>query len=651
MTPRAAIGRDIAALFAACKLRAGVMRDVRLVVTAENRSPALALIGAKPAVILPKSLLADAPKLRYAMLHELCHLRRRDHAAVMLMALVRSAHWFNPVVHFALARMESDMESACDAAVLSVIEPGEKKNYLVTLLALFTQGRRMALGMAEYRTRRLAQKRLEGAFMRARTGGAAKCAAALLSATLLLCCFTTACQPTPKEEIVVIKEGNYEERKEEDSAAEQIGFTERISGSFQLTDKLSLTVDAALTAYAPLEEYRVYRGVLADFTQEEAEVLAEIFVPGVSMTAYDGAMTKSYILERLLLPAKKDLEEVRAGTWTPDPGLDDPTLTLEDAGRRVEMFQQWYDGAPETIVPAPIDISGYAENGNYFYGEFPVEGSAFCGKFSVGYGARNGTGGMFYYNARYDLVEQHNMMPTPEGAYFDTGARGGGVSMKTTAEEAVRIATEMKDKIGADDLAYAFTVPAVCWSGEMSTGNLNAYWVVFLREIDGVPVLDIGRVRQYAQYDVGQPFEKLVVTVSDEGVLAVNWLGVTHLTGVEVEKPSFLALSRILEAVKNGIAARCAFDAWMEGAIECLEADIPSGRLMYVRLKPPNGGARDVRFLPAWVFDVDVARVWSDGALAENPSLNKRDAYRDILVINALDGSYIDPVYLDGVAY
>ncbi len=641
----------LCALFEEVRVECNLGKNVRFIGQRGEGAPASIFPGA---VLAPLNTLAelDDEQARFILRHELTHIKRGDHLFVLLLCALNAIYWFNPFAWLAVGQMRADMETACDCEVVRRLDGRGKQAYAALVLSLFARESyaRPALGMAEGGTRKTAEKRIRGVFMRRTSGASAKLAAALLSALLLLTCFTTACQPTPEVEIIGSKGAGYKERKENGaSIAGEIGYTGSLKGEYALSPKLSLKMDAKLSTYADFEEYKVHGGVLYDFTQAQAQAFAALFVPGVEMTGYDGRMTKAFIQEYLLLPAQKDLEAVKAGTWKPDPGSGDPTLTLEDAQAQVEMFRQWYDNAPEKIVPQIVDISTYASNGNYFYGEFPIAGSAYPGKFSVGYGERNSPGGMFYNNAPYDLMEQHNMKPAPEGAYYASPNRGNSVQLQTTEAQAIQIASDIKAKLGADDLVYAFTTPAKCWTGSMTVGGCNAYWVVFLREIDGIPVLDIGRADQVTKYDTAQTFERLVVTVSDEGVLAVNWMGNTKLTGIEASAPQFMPMDRILEAVKSGIIAKNAFGTLEDKAIERVHADIWAGRLMYVRLKAPNGGARDVRFLPAWVFDVDYARTWTDAALAGNPYLEKQDAYKDILVINALDASFIEPEYLDGV--
>jgi TonB family protein len=60
--------------------------------------------------------------------HEQVHLRRGDVHAQALATALRCVFWFNPLLHFAVARFRFDQELACDAAVLAQY-PKSRRSY------------------------------------------------------------------------------------------------------------------------------------------------------------------------------------------------------------------------------------------------------------------------------------------------------------------------------------------------------------------------------------------------------------------------------------------------------------------------------------------------------------------------------------------
>lgn len=80
-----------------------------------------ALIGAlRPWLLLPADFEQryDPHERELILAHEYQHLRHRDGVVNLLASLLRVLLWFNPLLHFAAARMRFDQELACDAAVM-----------------------------------------------------------------------------------------------------------------------------------------------------------------------------------------------------------------------------------------------------------------------------------------------------------------------------------------------------------------------------------------------------------------------------------------------------------------------------------------------------------------------------------------------------
>ncbi len=75
----------------------------------------------KPAIILPAWLLESTPaeELKYILLHELAHLRRRDDWTNLAQKILKALLFFLPSVWWIERRLSLDREMACDDAVLA----------------------------------------------------------------------------------------------------------------------------------------------------------------------------------------------------------------------------------------------------------------------------------------------------------------------------------------------------------------------------------------------------------------------------------------------------------------------------------------------------------------------------------------------------
>ncbi|MGH9145299.1 MAG: M56 family metallopeptidase, partial [Vicinamibacterales bacterium] len=74
----------------------------------------------RPTLLMP--LEADdwsADRRRVVLLHELAHVKRRDCRLQAIAQVAYAWHWFNPLVHVAVARLRAEQERACDDLVLA----------------------------------------------------------------------------------------------------------------------------------------------------------------------------------------------------------------------------------------------------------------------------------------------------------------------------------------------------------------------------------------------------------------------------------------------------------------------------------------------------------------------------------------------------
>ena len=175
------------------------VKPLPLWIVNKSMSPGIAFFG-EPVLLIPISLCGDESRLRFALLHELTHKKRGDHYMTLLLNILRAVYWFDPVVHFAFSELRSDMESACDSDVLAYIGREQKRGYLTVILDMFSYDTEPILGMSQIRSKRMAKRRMKGAFMKSRTSPAFRAITLCIALIMSLCCFTTACQSAPEKD-------------------------------------------------------------------------------------------------------------------------------------------------------------------------------------------------------------------------------------------------------------------------------------------------------------------------------------------------------------------------------------------------------------------------------------------------------------------
>ncbi|MET1163347.1 MAG: TonB family protein, partial [Pseudoxanthomonas sp.] len=95
-----------------------------------------AVVGAwKARIVLPADFDARYPAREGEMVlaHERAHLRRGDAMVNLVVVVLRSVHWFNPLLHWAAPRFRQDQEMACDAMVLGQF-PDRRRSYAEAML-------------------------------------------------------------------------------------------------------------------------------------------------------------------------------------------------------------------------------------------------------------------------------------------------------------------------------------------------------------------------------------------------------------------------------------------------------------------------------------------------------------------------------------
>ena len=99
-------------------------------------SPLVAALG-KPRLLWPAALERQLTPEACAtvLLHELAHLRRRDHWVAWLELLAGIAWWFNPVYWYVRYQLHESAEMACDAWVIALLPERRRAAAGCTVLA------------------------------------------------------------------------------------------------------------------------------------------------------------------------------------------------------------------------------------------------------------------------------------------------------------------------------------------------------------------------------------------------------------------------------------------------------------------------------------------------------------------------------------
>ena len=604
--PTDALTRDI---YDACCAELGIAHKLPLQSMAGIYSPALT-VSLKPMILLPANItdtLTDA-QLACALRHELTHYRRRDHLLMLLLRLLTCVYWFNPIVWLMKRELMKDMETACDSAVTARLNGTERREYAMTLLALFSQPCRAnsVLGMALSSAEKDAERRVREVFGAHRSKAPVKILAALLSALLLACCFTTACQPTPSQSPVVNKGGDYlggiEETPFEPYAAE--GHADRTAKRNGIRMQFDADVIIPETS-----GYAVYEAERSSFTAAKHMAFIEHFLPNAALVEKP-VWTKEYYAAEI----------TKAYQFM--------ALTGRSLESYIERLKQQMDSAPENAKETPLDLSAMA-NGAHYTAYAPAGENVYaCFAGEIG-------GDDFLYTRDAYCRCYDEMMLAADAELSEQYGGDFATEPAITEQDAVKLAEQSLTALGIEGMK-PLTCSRMCVYGSVGDIVGRGWAVTFTRNCGGLTVpYDIGgssgNVNDVPALSAPWGQEVLTVGIDSAGICYFTLKGACTVTKKLYANVPLLGYDELLDRIENQLFYHHAFsaDGVKNPCITVKEIRLCAA-LVNVADRPNTG-----RYIPA--FEVAYSYQFTYG---DSDDVIKQDLS---MYFNAIDGSYIEP--------
>lgn len=598
--------RDI---YDACCAELDIAHKLPLQSMAGIYSPALT-VSLKPMILLPANIadtLTDA-QLACALRHELTHYRRRDHLLMLLLRLLTCVYWFNPIVWLMKRELMKDMETACDSAVTARLNGAERREYAMTLLALFSQPCRAnsALGMALSSAEKDAERRVRGVFGAHRSKAPVKILAALLSALLLACCFTTACQPTPSQSPVVNRGGDYLEGIEETpfepyAAESHADRTAKRNGI-----RMQFDADVIIPETGG---YAVYEAERSSFTAAKHMAFIEHFLPNAALVEKP-VWTKEYYAAEI----------TKAYQFM--------ALTGRSLESYIERLKQQMDSAPENAKETPLDLSAMA-NGAHYTAYAPAGENVYaCFAGEIG-------GDDFLYTRDAYCRCYDEMMLAADAELSEQYGGDFATEPAITDQDAVKLAEQSLTALGIEGMK-PLTCSRMCVYGSVGDIVGRGWAVTFTRNCGGLTVpYDIGgssgNVNDVPALSAPWGQEVLTVGVDSAGICYFTLKGACTVTKKLYANVPLLGYDELLDRIENQLFYHHAFsaDGVKNPCITVKEIRLCAA-LVNVADRPNTG-----RFIPA--FEVAYSYQFTYG---DSDDVVKQDLS---MYFNAIDGSYIEP--------
>ena len=669
------------ALFDQTKAELDIRANIKLICQYEYGTPALLL---PRTILMPVDTLVamNDEQVKFALHHELMHYKHRDHLMCLLLSVLNAVHWFNPFVWLAFRQMRSDMEVKCDGAVVKRLTAAQKSRYASLIVSLFTQSQRrqLVLGMAQDNMKKVAEHRVRGIFMGAKSRRSARLVSALVVVLLAVTCFTTACQPTPEEPPVIHrvedipKEAILETATpppEVKNVVEPAAYSvkEHWKETIEKNDFLSIEVDADIlmpeAAAYPVE--RLERIVL---TQEKVnELIAYFTEPGTKFYTGEYVKLKSEYEEELI-DMKLSLQNVLNGGDGEDP--DSIRSYIKEVERKLAQapeshtytyvepvftFETDYEtGEPrkeygENIIFVSIELPDGSRHGSVYASRYEKGKNTSTG---FSYSRFSGGWNLESYFTWYDEELRREMENPPwyaesdggewqeemtsQREYVDAGLKSmqrNNMDLRAAADSAIKLL----DELGIEGMQLNRYEKAM-FSRELDQEDYSipGCYVEFVRECGGIPSLSqsggsFSREQDYSElYCAPFDLESVKLLISEEGVEFFSWRGMAQVVERVAENTTLMPLDEMKQRILNHVYFMNG--AWLDHA----QQDTKHVKIEEMRLVTTYINAKDdserVLIVPAWhvmaqeEYLFDQTDTWRQG--------NKEE-----FMINALDGSGI----------
>ena len=631
------------ALLEQTKAELDIRANIKLICQYEYGTPALML---PRLILMPVDTLVamNDEQVKFALRHELMHYKHRDHLMCLLLSVLNAVHWFNPFAWLAFRQMRSDMEVKCDGAVVKRLTVAQKSRYASLIVNLFAQSQRrqLVLGMAQGNVKKVAEHRVRGIFMDAKSRRGARLVSALVAMLLAVTCFTTACQPTPEEKIIVGKNENLDSIISNTAAPDtqsaelysKLGAPDHWEYSAEEhSGKLKINADAVVTLPSVMQ-LPVASAERREFTQDDINKVADVLF-GSDVSWFECLMFTKEDIERMLVSDRQFLSEL-------DGSNEDDAFWIEKTQNSIKSLEEEYQKAPSEsdAKPTSIEIGMLS----------PYKGVTYKGVLA---NTRIGDEKYLFSagDMNSDAVNTIHVSVGSRGVYFSGTEADTPYGVSLTSEQAAQQAQAIASQL-TDELQLCFVAPTATSKDE---AKRNWGWAcVFMRSINGCPTT-------YASEEVGSSmesmeqnpvrYEKMVIVLDDQGVISFTWETPMNVTTIDNDNASLLSFDEISQRGVEQLAQKYSeYGVVVNG--DGATVNVSRIELGLMRVAKPD--SPDYYYLPVWnffnTFDGNYKEKPGAGEALPpvddngNPS-SRCDGYPQALgavTINALDGSVID---------
>lgn len=652
-------------LFESCKGDIDIRKNIRLTVQYGLSTPALFFPSH---ILMPMEWLVkmDDEQITYALRHELMHYKRKDHWVNLVFVILQSVYWFNPFVWAAVNKMRTDMEVACDQAVVNGLENRDKTSYANLIVSMFTERsdfKHLVLGLAQGKTMKTARKRIEGIFMNKKSSKSVKTICGFLAVVLLVTCFTTACQPTPETPAVAGKNDGVLE-----SALSAVPGA--VATPYDAPDTMKLDVDVPVENYSIVfdaqvdvpeqTKWPVYSVEMTQFTQEQADAVRLALLDGATLYKPGDVRSRAEVQRNI------DYYEAELEAAVGYPELIDAYSEI------LKKLYIDYQSAPQDVELEEADTLLQYHEGQA--NAIMVDGNPSIVWLSADENKQNviAAGGSSVYGVCWQKsgrkMEFATLNTEDSSNIFFGIAQGNPVQnpgATCTLEEAIEQGNALLTAAGLDFSLVNAQPENLGLSGK----DCDCYALSYKRKIPDIPLDYIqSAIPQNLDEQAGEEAyrgrvpdqETLTIYIDDYGVLSFSWSQPLEVTATESENVPLIPFDEVESRISSQLKIQTMWnkdaDADEEEWIESRRLEVNKIVLSYL-VVAKSDSMSSFYLIPVWNVCGDLYYHYKDGYLNRGESEgyvldenNERTASRQyrydtaghsMLTISAIDGTVI----------
>lgn len=430
-----------------------------------------------------------------------------------------------------------------------------------------------------------------------------------------------ACQPTPENSPVVNKEDIYKLAKEntvdfqsfqhDDYINEEVDT--RING---LTIRINSKIEMPNTQQFPVISTKPSR-----FSEEKIKEILDYFAPDVKFYRNAYQITKTQLIDQLLAYSQQgfysESESEKAKNITEDERLE----TIEDYKKNItevpDISERTYVNFAAIVNNDTMDFYD-VENGLPIGIEYGINSDAIISVTNTGNGSY--TSSLIF--DRGGVVQPDSMLQEDDQCVGD---------VNIVQSEAKEKARNVIEDLGIDGMILASIEKARKLDRFNSRIISKGYYCIYMRRIGEMNTIDIGtsvsvNTGNNIEYVPPWQQEKIYIFVGEEDIESFYWVGLSEIDETISNNVALLPFDDVKQRMRKQLKYKYAWTANIEDSKMDINVNqIVFGIALIGTKNKPNIGI----LVPAWY-------------IMYNISFDNIDS-NDVMVLNAIDGSVIEP--------